>query len=277
MDSANINTITANKEKASNDNEAGGINLKWLFSTILRTWPWFIACAIVAYLIAQIYLRYTIPVFRVGNEILIDDNKGNGSSSAQTAILKDLGYNTSQGDNINNVMRTFRKRELMKEVVEKLKLGVRYYEFGRFKTTEFYKNSPFILNIDDNVLDNMRGSYTYVVKFSKDGSIEYKPKGDEKNKKTSLNQKIDLGFGLAYFIKTGYQMHYGSEYEVTVVNNADAADLFSGAIDLARTDVSDNTVNITATDVLPERGVDVVNTLVDVYKRYDTSQKKHNG
>ena len=131
----NSNTTSATDN--TNETEGSVLNIKWIFTTILATWPWFVASMAIAYMIAFLYLRYTTPVYQVGNEILVEDSRSGMTVSEEAQILSELGYGKSSADNINNVLRSFKKNELMKEVVARLRLNIRYYEYGRLRQLNF--------------------------------------------------------------------------------------------------------------------------------------------
>ncbi|MCB0696091.1 MAG: hypothetical protein KDC07_01920, partial [Chitinophagaceae bacterium] len=262
--------------ETTNETDGGLLNLKWIFTTLLATWPWFIASLGIAYLIAFLYLRYTTPVFQMGNEILVEDSRSSMTVSGEAKILTEMGFNRNSGDNINNVMRSFKKNELMKQVVAKLRLNVRYYEYGRFKTTEFYNNSPFVLSIQDSTLSGLERGYSYIFVFNDDGSFKYKTKGTETYTAGKPDVDLNLPFGEAIIRLTGYPLHTGNEYEVVITSQMSAARSFVGSIGTNRPDKTDNSVNITTTDVLPQRGVDIINTLVDVYMVANVHEKNQN-
>ena len=81
------NTASGNTHKTEGVSEGEGrvVNIKWIFTTLLATWPWFVASLTVAYLIAYLNLRYTTPIYQVGNEILVEDAKN--ASSAESKVL----------------------------------------------------------------------------------------------------------------------------------------------------------------------------------------------
>ncbi|MBZ0098434.1 MAG: hypothetical protein K8F30_05090, partial [Taibaiella sp.] len=221
-------------------------------------------------------MRYTTPVYQVGNEILVEDSRSSMTVSDEAQILSELGLGKSSADNINNVMRSFKKAELMKDVAAKLRLNVRYYEYGRFKTTEFYDNNPFLLQATDSVLGAVAGNYSYILIFNEDGSFKFKEKGTDNYTSGKLGKEFKLPFGVVAITKTGYPLHYGAEYELSITNQLAAARGFLGGVSLDRPDKTDNVVYIYSTDVLPQRGVDIVNTLVKAYMKANVEEKNRN-
>ena len=84
------NTASGNTHKTEGVSEGEGrvVNIKWIFTTLLATWPWFVASLTVAYLIAYLNLRYTTPIYQVGNEILVEDAKN--AKRCRTALCTDI-------------------------------------------------------------------------------------------------------------------------------------------------------------------------------------------
>src|SRR5205085_3107730 len=99
--------------------------------------PWFLGSMLVAYLLCNLYLRYTTPVYRIAGEIIINDTKGGNSEILLEGIL-----NPGKSD-LNNVMRILKSKTSMTRVVEELKLNIRYFEPGKVKIFEYYNNSTF--------------------------------------------------------------------------------------------------------------------------------------
>lgn len=59
------------------------------FGRLISNWYWFVLCGLLGLLCSFIYLRYTIPIYKVTAKILVsDDKKGGGMLSA--SALGDL-------------------------------------------------------------------------------------------------------------------------------------------------------------------------------------------
>ena len=60
--------------------ETDAIDPQELLFAILRNWYWVLLCTAVGFLIARLYLRYTVPVYQASGQILIKDDKSGGSA-----------------------------------------------------------------------------------------------------------------------------------------------------------------------------------------------------
>src|SRR3569833_2876051 len=69
--------------------DASTFNLKWLVSTVLAIWPLLLVSISIALIAANLYLRYTTPIYKSFAEMLFIDSK-KGSSSSGDDIMKML-------------------------------------------------------------------------------------------------------------------------------------------------------------------------------------------
>lgn len=111
----------------------------------LRYWPWFIFSMLIAVVIANIYFRYTSNSYLTSASILIKDETN--SSTSQLAMFQDLGLSDRFSANLENEIEMLRSRNLINRVVSELQLNIRYFNDGRVKTYELYKESPFKLEV----------------------------------------------------------------------------------------------------------------------------------
>ena len=143
--------------KNSQEVDNSSFNIRWMLTTLLATWPYFLGSIIVALVCANLYLRYTTPVYKLSTEIMLNEANSKSSKNDEM-ILEGLGL-SSRGNDINNVIRVLKSKPLMLQVVNKLKLNLQYFEYGNVKTTQFYGNSPFRVHVSDSI---MPVSYTHL-------------------------------------------------------------------------------------------------------------------
>ncbi len=105
-------------------------------------WHWFAAGALVALIIAFLYLRYyTTPNYRAVSTILVKDDKKGGIAS-ELAAFSDIGMLTGVKSNVDNEVEVLKSRTLVENVVGRLDLNIHYIAEGRVKSTNLYKKAP---------------------------------------------------------------------------------------------------------------------------------------
>jgi uncharacterized protein involved in exopolysaccharide biosynthesis len=245
------------------EQETSLLNLRWVITTLLATWPWFLASISIAVISANLYLRYSIPVYKVSNEILFGDNSAKSTAKSDEIILEGLGLTTKNND-LANVMRILRSKPLMMRVVNRLRLNIQYYEYGNVKTTQFYGDVPFRVLIDDTVLTNVSGrtEYKVVFKSGNDFTLTY----GNTTIKSTLGQLLHLPSGDVVLERTSKLPIYPDvKYSFVISSPMMLAGQYAGALDIARPDKAATYVNISILDEIPARGKDIIDTLVRVY------------
>src|SRR6266496_6303867 len=134
------NSLTA--EVILKDEEGG--NIKEIIFKFLRYWPWFIVACLISISFAFLYMRYTIPSYKITSKILIKDDKG-GPNSTQD-ILSELDVLNTK-NNVDDEKEVLQTRYLMRKIVDELQLNINYFATGHIKSTELYQNCPFKINL----------------------------------------------------------------------------------------------------------------------------------
>jgi tyrosine-protein kinase Etk/Wzc len=125
------------EEKESN------FDLKAELFKYLAFWKWMLFGFIVGGLIAFLYNRYTIPLYRTEASMMVlsenDNNISNALPSGGGGIL-------TIGDNsLDNQIVTLKSKRLVEKVVDELDHNISYFVEGNVITTESYKNSPILI------------------------------------------------------------------------------------------------------------------------------------
>jgi len=93
---------------------------------ILRNWYWFVLCGALGLGVAYVYLRYTLPVYKIHAKLLVlDDQKGGGSP------LADLSGLMNMKSSVDNEVEVLLTADLMRQMVLAEQAFVSYYKKGR--------------------------------------------------------------------------------------------------------------------------------------------------
>jgi len=248
------------KDTVTKKEDSAGINLKWLVTTVLAIWPWLLASVVVSLIVGNLYLRYSVPVYRASAELLINDSKKGGSSN-QDDLMQQLKINTNR-INVDNEIEILRSRTIMTDVVRKIHLNVFYSIKGRFKNTRLYKGKPF----EFVVPDSLESYYSCKVNILNGNEYELI---DARGKKirAQFADTITTSVGKLVLYKTRDFLLSKAQYTINVIPITECAKQFQHAVDFAMPSKATSCITLTMLDDIPERAVDVLNTLMSVYKQ----------
>lgn len=122
-----------------NDSENEQIDIKGILFRYLNYWPYILACAVIALVIAFMYLRYIPNSYNTTAKIKILTEKE--ATDLALDLDKILGKGNVNLENERAVINSFR---LNKQVVEQLNLQVSYFQSGRINESAVF-NAPFIV------------------------------------------------------------------------------------------------------------------------------------
>jgi tyrosine-protein kinase Etk/Wzc len=258
-----IKASVPDKRKKADDSI---FNLKWIVTTVLTVWPWLLASVVVALIIGNLRLRYATPIYRSSAELMINDSK-KGSSSGQEDILTALKLNNNR-ISIDNEIEILRSRTMMTEVVKSLNLNYDYSIPGRFKTTIVYSKKPFELVLLDSV--TAFHSFKIAPVNSDFCLIATGPKSSVKVKygdSVTVNNTHLVVFKTAQFARTNVA------YSVTVAPVIATAKRYMSAVEIVSKGKATSCLTLTMLDAIPERSVDIINTLMRVYKQRNINSR----
>jgi len=114
-----------------------------------RHWYWFLLSVLLVVGLAMVKLRYTPNLYKVKTTILIKDGK-KGTVASELAAFQDLGAIVGGTSDVDNEIQVLKSRRILKSVVKKLKLNIRYLAKGRMREAELFgKQQPFEFLFDD--------------------------------------------------------------------------------------------------------------------------------
>ena len=122
-----------------NDSEDQQLDIKAILFRYLNYWPYILACAVIALVIAFMYLRYIPDSYTTTAKVKILSEKEATNLSLDLDKLLGKG-----GVNLENERAVLNSYRLNKQVVDKLNLQVSYFQSGRVKQSEVF-NPPFTL------------------------------------------------------------------------------------------------------------------------------------
>lgn len=192
-------SIVPTKNRSSNRSD-----LVDIFYQVTNYWLLFALSVVIALAIAFAYVRYTEQVFRVSTSIMLKDEAS--KIEGMESLFKDLGIGSGK-KNLENEIEVLKSQRIVQMAIERLDFQVFYFAEGNIRTTEIYKENPFIVSIDS--LEEAWESTSYYIKpispteyqlhtqyeklFFDPLKKDFSQKGNEK-----LPERCNLRFGVSY-------------------------------------------------------------------------------
>lgn len=107
----------------------------------LLHWKWFLLSVFFFFVLAKLYLRYSIPEYKSQTTLLIKRDDSGGLSS-ELAAFEDLGMFSSPKKDIDDEMEVLKSRSLIEKTIKEGRFNVSYVLEGRIKSSESYNENP---------------------------------------------------------------------------------------------------------------------------------------
>lgn len=242
--------------------EESSINLKDLLTTLLSHWRWF-AVSLFFCLLAALYVSKTAVRYysRTATIMLKDKNESNAGDLLLSKSMMNIGGSSV----VENELQILRSHTMMRQVVERLNLGVSYSYTHMMRKKDLYSNSPVHVQFPD---EGPYSNISFTVVPAKQGEkVLLKDFPDSKEEVlVPLNDTVNTPVGRVVVIPTwSYSSYVGKEILVSKMNIKDVAKGYSAAVQISRVDKLSNAVKLTLENPSGEKAEDILNTLVQIY------------
>ncbi|QNR86283.1 polysaccharide biosynthesis tyrosine autokinase [Pedobacter riviphilus] len=234
-----------------------------------RNWHYFLISIIISMAAVYAFLYVTPPKYKVSSTLLISDDK-NGAAMSNSTAFSDLNmFQTVK--TVDNEIEILRSRDLIFKVLKKLNLETAYFKKEGIREKELYgKTSPLVVTaislkngaygrkINVSYLDEI----SYIIQDSlKTNIVKY---GDTINTK---DYAIKIDKGPAYKTEFGkIRLQFKNLYKMTEAYNLTSLKIVPVVKDA-------NTITISLNDVVPQRGIDILNDLIETYNINNVNNK----
>lgn len=228
----------------------------------LPYWYWFVLCIFLAFITANIYARYnSTPEYLISGTLLIKENNSTGGLSSQ---MGDFTGNK----NLGNEMVILRSKNLMHRVISELSLHTSYFFEGRFKDVEVFQDdlpvSLVITKIDSS-------AYGKSFKLNVRGGNSFNLIEEDKNKEEIISnfrfgQEIVKPY-VTFTVIRSPNTNATKDIIVKFHNTQKLANKYNKNLWVSLETKDANVLRLTLTDAVPQRGVLILNKLVEVYNK----------
>lgn len=254
------------------------IDIQKFLIKILSNWYWFALTVFIAISIAYFINRYSDPVYKQSAFVMIQD-KENTLSGGIENILEEQGIiRRTRKKVVENEIAVLKSYRIVQEAIKQLpEFNISYYSVGRIRTVERYKNSAFTVIIDTSK-NNLFGIPIYVKLINNN---EYYLQID---KDKVLNKKMKFGqwyhsqqFSFCILLNENIDVNTINEnqrqYFFVLNNISDLVKQYRDKITISTTDKKSTVIELSTNGLVPQKEVDFINKLLDVYIQNGLSEK----
>ena len=260
----------------TNQQEEPAFDFGALFDKYKRYWWLFLLSVIACYGLSYYYLKVTKRVYDVNAVVLVaqEDN----SSSAGANLLKSMKL-MGGGGKVEDEMIVFSSQELCTEVVKRLKLNRRYTEEKAWykPSTDHYNSSPIEVIAPEEMFDTL-SSINFKIDVDKAGLANIKAKSGNDEladlKKIKIPATIKTTYGIFTIKPTdNYKPNKPCHITATLTGSQFCGQGLNKKIKVKLITKKANGINLSIHETVKSRGMDILNTLIDLYNERGQQEK----
>lgn len=246
-------------------NESETIDFSKLKSILLKNTVWVLLLFILCNLSAYLYIRYTKNVYEAEAEIKLEVNN-EANEFGITKIMEDQNLNLISGE-----IELIQSNLFLSRVIDSLKLDVSYYSIGEFLDYELYKNSPFKVT----PIEVSKAYYNLNHTIDKKSETQFEIVLSDGKKVNGDFGKPTQVEGFKILVKNAHHYSYEAKNTYSFMLN-DAQSLrayFTERLMVTPKNYNANTIRISFKEFSPEKAMDIVNKIVNIYLGFSNEQK----
>ncbi|VAW13834.1 Tyrosine-protein kinase [hydrothermal vent metagenome] len=251
---------------------AESIDLKEALSRYTKHWKWFAFSALLALVMAYVYIRYATPEYEAAAKIQILDEKNSGSN----LVFKELDMLDGGKNQVVDEIELIGSRSNFIQVVRELKLNTRIQVLGNVISTELYNNPPINLSFiaQDSTLYNAK--FDFFITLSSSTTFGYSEEEDKPVKVYSFGKNIDSPIGDIVITPNlaSFEKYKDKKFMVSIRPVDDVALGYKNKMLINNTDDKSNIVDINLEDPIREKAINIVNTLIRIYNENAIEDKQ---
>lgn len=246
-----------------------------LLLSYLANWKWFAISVAVCLICGFFYIKTTVPVYDVQASIYLnvqegaDNNPFNMGGAADALVAMKTYIDETE-------LEVMKSKNNLAQIVDSLKLNISYRSKGLLRNMPLYGNNPVSASMDSATLASFKYIVNLSVKSLGDGRYNVKAKSkntEERDLKESKNfdnivlpAEIVLDCGVITLTENpeAKEPLDGTEY-IQIVSTKNAAKSIAKNLSIDFVKKSDKIVNISCKDTDRDRGIDIIEAIVDFY------------
>ncbi|MGK0388495.1 MAG: tyrosine-protein kinase Etk/Wzc [Maribacter sp.] len=257
METQNISTSTKQ--------DTVKVDFQKLLYRILSAWWLFLLCAIIAQGAAYMYLRYATFEYTSNAIILVKDAGSSGNVSTQSILLSDYGLESSKA--LDNEIQIIKSLTIMEKVVDSLKLNISYFRQGKFKETELYTSTPFVLDSFELAPNNIYGAAFFIELDNYETFVLKKNEEDEEGVTYKFGEKFTNGKGTFTISRNPVEAIVKGLHRIKIGTIQNTAYSYKGKLNIERIgdQRTSSVLSLSIIHTVPQKTADIINTLIGIY------------
>ncbi|WP_192349529.1 tyrosine-protein kinase family protein [Algoriphagus sp. Y33] len=241
---------------------------------IFKFWPLFLVSFILVISAVWIYVYYAVPYYSVSSSVMLRDVT-KGANFLENPVFEGIDEFKSS-NTVDNEMDVIQSGMLMNEVVQSLNLYNDYFIENKFKRKEpvFYKDLPFTIDMEEVV--SIKSSESKVMKINEFKETYFIAEIDDEVVQVEVNKLTSTKYA-KFILVYNENIEYGPLENPIIVHfksPAELAGIFASQLEVEAKDKFSSVLYISLLETVPQRGVLVLNELVEQYNLQLSEEKK---
>lgn len=249
-------------------------DLKKAFTTIGKNWMWFTLFLTVCIGLSTLYLYKATNYYGAATQILVKPPK----DPFKDALSESLTNNNPKKEDVANEMMILKSTKLVEETVSKLNFDISYYIEGKLKTGEVYRNTPF--SVEGKVSDVTLYDAPFVLHVINKDRFKVEIHTDKYNfvREARFGDPVvsdRFSFIVnsdSAVIKENLKINEIS-YVFKFKDHAELVKAYQEAL-IVDKDLNASVMQLSIEDEVPEKAIDFLNTLTNIYIENSISVNK---
>jgi capsular exopolysaccharide synthesis family protein len=269
------------------------IDLRKVFKSLYSNWYWFAGSVIFCLILAVGAYKLLRPQYQVYSSVYIKEDMGLTGEKAMEFMQSFSLFDRKM--NYQNEMLFLKSSPLLRQTISKLELETAYFLKENFIYNEIYKASPFFVSIDSlhpQIIDTY-----FDISFNEDGTFQVRA---DKNKYHTINyttrnrkkhkNKLDFegvffqsdvvesdGFKFKVFLNEDVNLSdiIGKQYRFKFYDKEDLVMKYQEQLKVVPVNPDVSVVEISIKTPTPEKDVDFIYTLTNLYLQRNLDRKNH--
>jgi tyrosine-protein kinase Etk/Wzc len=168
------------------------VDLRKFFFKMLSHWYYFVATIAVALVLAYLYNKFTLPVYRTTSTLLIEEDKKSGLPGTDQ-LLQGFGLNPGM-QNLDNQILILSSWSLIGRTLDSLHLDVEYYYNGHLNQSPLYPDYPITVVPDER----MPRDIEFMLKYGEGNKFTVETESyiyPDFKKEASFGEPVEFGGG----------------------------------------------------------------------------------
>jgi len=256
-------------------------NIVELVVSYVKHWKLFVLSFVICVGLAGAYILVKNPEFRINANILIKEDSKSGMSGLASSMMKTgipFGDVLSVGGSaVDDEIEIINSYSILRETVKDLGLNVSCSS-GLIKKTNYYQDSPLrITPANPDMPDTLRYTIEMKVTVDKQENVKVKAYYDGDligNVKSQFPAKLTTVFGDFLIEKTKfYDGDKNRKFKVYYSGYGSSTEALMRNVEISIASKKANVVNLFIDDEIPDRGKDILNSIIKNYNLYGIDEK----